>query len=87
MCGRSEKGAQGWGGSTSGIRSEPHIEVRQEAPWTMMYADDIVISGESEEQVENTLEKRNEHPWRQNRGRVCEREGGEDARSRGSQGE
>uniref|UniRef100_A0AAR2JL50 ribonuclease H n=1 Tax=Pygocentrus nattereri TaxID=42514 RepID=A0AAR2JL50_PYGNA len=27
-------------------------EVRQEAPWTMMFADDIIICGESREQVE-----------------------------------
>lgn len=31
--------------------------VRQEAPWTMMFADDIVICGESKEQVEESLEK------------------------------
>uniref|UniRef100_A0A3B4DPZ4 ribonuclease H n=1 Tax=Pygocentrus nattereri TaxID=42514 RepID=A0A3B4DPZ4_PYGNA len=32
-------------------------EVRQEAPWTMMFADDIVICGESREQVEENLER------------------------------
>ncbi|KAK3534487.1 hypothetical protein QTP86_015162, partial [Hemibagrus guttatus] len=32
-------------------------EVRQECPWTMMYADDIVICSESREQVEESLER------------------------------
>ncbi|KAJ8363293.1 hypothetical protein SKAU_G00121240 [Synaphobranchus kaupii] len=32
-------------------------EVRQESPWTMMFADDIVICSESREQVEEILEK------------------------------
>ncbi|KAJ8333822.1 hypothetical protein SKAU_G00411410 [Synaphobranchus kaupii] len=32
-------------------------EVRQESPWTMMFADDIVICSESREQVEDSLEK------------------------------
>ncbi|KAK3550442.1 hypothetical protein QTP86_025682 [Hemibagrus guttatus] len=32
-------------------------EVRQESPWTMMFADDIVICSESREQVEENLEK------------------------------
>ena len=31
-------------------------EVRQESPWTMMFADDIVICSESREQVEEKLE-------------------------------
>ncbi|KAK3515275.1 hypothetical protein QTP70_013499 [Hemibagrus guttatus] len=31
-------------------------EVRQESPWTMMFADDIVICNESREQVEENLE-------------------------------
>ncbi|KAK3549996.1 hypothetical protein QTP86_016957 [Hemibagrus guttatus] len=31
-------------------------EVRQESPWTMMFADDIVICSESREQVEENLE-------------------------------
>ncbi|KAK3506629.1 hypothetical protein QTP70_011149 [Hemibagrus guttatus] len=36
-------------------------EVRQESPWTMMFADDIVICSESREQVEVCAgEKRNE---------------------------
>ncbi|KAK3562732.1 hypothetical protein QTP86_005733 [Hemibagrus guttatus] len=33
-------------------------EVRQESPWTMMFADDIVICSESREQVEENLERR-----------------------------
>ena len=32
-------------------------EVRQESPWTMMFADDIVICSESREQVEVELER------------------------------
>ncbi|KAK3513979.1 hypothetical protein QTP70_000704 [Hemibagrus guttatus] len=32
-------------------------EVRQESPWTMMFADDIVICSESWEQVEENLER------------------------------
>ncbi|KAK3527016.1 hypothetical protein QTP86_006792 [Hemibagrus guttatus] len=32
-------------------------EVRQETPWTMMFADDIVICSESREQVEESLER------------------------------
>ncbi|KAK3530789.1 hypothetical protein QTP70_002822 [Hemibagrus guttatus] len=32
-------------------------EVRQESPWTMMFADDIVICSESREQVEEYLER------------------------------
>ncbi|KAK3557346.1 hypothetical protein QTP70_026574, partial [Hemibagrus guttatus] len=32
-------------------------EVRQESPWTMMFADDIVICSESREQVEENLAK------------------------------
>ena len=27
-------------------------EIREEAPWTMMFADDVVICSESKEQVE-----------------------------------
>ncbi|KAK3554535.1 hypothetical protein QTP70_024436 [Hemibagrus guttatus] len=38
----------------SGTLSE---EVRQESPWTMMFADDIVICSESREQVEESLER------------------------------
>ncbi|KAK3533132.1 hypothetical protein QTP70_008813 [Hemibagrus guttatus] len=32
-------------------------EVRQESPWTMMFADDIVICSKSREQVEENLER------------------------------
>ncbi|KAK3565948.1 hypothetical protein QTP86_023273, partial [Hemibagrus guttatus] len=32
-------------------------EVREESPWTMMFADDIVICSESREQVEENLER------------------------------
>ncbi|KAK3525856.1 hypothetical protein QTP70_010934 [Hemibagrus guttatus] len=32
-------------------------EVRQESPWTMMFADDIVICSESREQVQEKLER------------------------------
>ena len=31
-------------------------EIREEAPWTMMFADDIVICSESKEQVDEKLE-------------------------------
>ena len=31
-------------------------EIREEAPWTMMFADDIVVCSESKEQVEEKLE-------------------------------
>ena len=32
-------------------------EVRQESPWTMMFADDIVICSESRQQLEENLER------------------------------
>ena len=32
-------------------------EVMQESPWNMVFADDIVISSESKEQVERSLER------------------------------
>ena len=40
-------------------------EVREESPWTMMFADDIVICSENREQVEEKIEK-----WRYARERV-----------------
>ena len=33
-------------------------EIREEVPWTTMFADDIVICSESKEQVEEKLESR-----------------------------
>ncbi|KAK3560302.1 hypothetical protein QTP86_006312 [Hemibagrus guttatus] len=48
-------------------------EVRQESPWTMMFADDIVICSESREQVEENLER-----WRfalEKRGMKRQRDG------------
>ncbi|KAK3533182.1 hypothetical protein QTP70_013011 [Hemibagrus guttatus] len=49
-------------------------KVRQESPWTMMFADDIVICSESREQVEENLER-----WRF----VLERRGMKVSRSSG----
>ncbi|KAK3511080.1 hypothetical protein QTP70_030147 [Hemibagrus guttatus] len=49
-------------------------EVRQESPWTMMFADDIVICSESREQVEENLER-----WRF----ALERRGMKVSRSKG----
>ncbi|KAK3549896.1 hypothetical protein QTP86_015522, partial [Hemibagrus guttatus] len=40
-------------------------EVRQESPWTMMFADDIVICSESREQVKENLER-----WRKISARI-----------------
>ncbi|KAK3545622.1 hypothetical protein QTP70_008560 [Hemibagrus guttatus] len=40
----------------SGVMDQLSEEVRQESPWTMMFADDIVICSESREQVEENLE-------------------------------
>ena len=37
-------------------RMTDDIDIREEAPWTMMFADDTVICSESKEQVEEKLE-------------------------------
>ncbi|KAK3514904.1 hypothetical protein QTP70_034585, partial [Hemibagrus guttatus] len=39
------------------VMDQSSEEVRQESPWTMMFADDIVICSESREQVEENLER------------------------------
>ncbi|KAK3574385.1 hypothetical protein QTP86_006574 [Hemibagrus guttatus] len=39
------------------VMDQLSAEVRQESPWTMMFADDIVICSESREQVEENLER------------------------------
>ncbi|KAK3548620.1 hypothetical protein QTP70_015565, partial [Hemibagrus guttatus] len=39
------------------VKDQLSEEVRQESPWTMMFADDIVICSESREQVEENLER------------------------------
>ncbi|KAK3570901.1 hypothetical protein QTP86_029372, partial [Hemibagrus guttatus] len=39
------------------VIDQPSEEDRQESPWTMMFADDIVICSESREQVEENLER------------------------------
>ena len=51
MCGTSDVGVRGEGGTAPGIGFEPLLicmdrladEMRQEAPWTIMFTDDIVI--------------------------------------------
>ncbi|KAK3562874.1 hypothetical protein QTP86_011116 [Hemibagrus guttatus] len=39
------------------VKDQLSEEVRQESPWTMMFADDIVICSESREQVEENMER------------------------------
>ncbi|KAI5627509.1 gastrula zinc finger protein XlCGF28.1-like [Silurus asotus] len=39
------------------LMRDTDYEVRQESPWTVMFVDDIVICGESSEQVEKILER------------------------------
>ncbi|KAK3530487.1 hypothetical protein QTP86_024399 [Hemibagrus guttatus] len=51
VCCRLDRGVQ------SGVMDQLSEEVRQESPWTMMLADDIVICSESREQVEKNLER------------------------------
>ncbi|MCI4393356.1 hypothetical protein PGIGA_G00156440 [Pangasianodon gigas] len=52
-------------------------EVRQESPYTMMFADDIVICSESREQVEENLERwrfgMGWNGWRKVSGVLCDR--------------
>lgn len=51
-------------------------EVREESPWTMMFADEIVICSESREQAEVCAgEKKNECQYKQVKIYACEREG------------
>ena len=52
-------------------------EVRQESPWMMMLADDIVICSESMEQVEENLQR-----WRHMLNRRRMKVGSEDAEDR-----
>ena len=65
MCRRSDGGVRGEGGAASRalspclfalVMDRMTDEIREEAPWTMMFADDIVICSESKEQVEEKLE-------------------------------
>ena len=66
MCGRSDGRVRGEGGLHQAPALSPCLfamvmdwmtdEIREEAPWTMMFADDIVICSESREQVEEKLE-------------------------------
>ena len=61
MCYRCGRGVQGGGGTASRIffakMDRLTDEVRQESPWTVMYADDIVVCSESREQVEEKLQR------------------------------
>ena len=66
MCGRSGGGVRGESGLQQGSALSPCLfamvmdsmadEIREEAPWTMMFADGIVICSESKEQVEEKLD-------------------------------
>ena len=62
-------------------------EIRQEAPWTMMFADDIVICSESKERVEEKLDRRGLIVNRINTGymRVNERQDNGTVRMQGEQ--
>ncbi|KAK3562165.1 hypothetical protein QTP86_030166 [Hemibagrus guttatus] len=53
----SSAGALPPGSYASLVMDQLSEEVRQESPWTMMFADDIVICSESREQVEENLER------------------------------
>ena len=56
MCGRSDGGVRGEGSALSPclfamMMDRMTDEIREEAPWNMMFADDIVICSESKVQV------------------------------------
>ncbi|KAK3543990.1 hypothetical protein QTP70_032748, partial [Hemibagrus guttatus] len=55
----NERGKKSRRGELCGTKMMDQLseEVRQESPWTMMFADDIVICSESREQVEQNLER------------------------------
>ena len=65
-CCMSDGGVRGEDGLHEGSALSPCLfamvidrmtdEIREEAPWTMMFADDIVICSERKEQVEEKLE-------------------------------
>ncbi|KAK3507345.1 hypothetical protein QTP70_014832 [Hemibagrus guttatus] len=62
---RCDRGVQSGGGTASSfspflfaiVLDQLSEEVRQESPWTMMFAVDIVLCSESREQVEQNLER------------------------------
>ena len=62
MCSRRDGGVRGEGRTAPMIGFEPLFvctmtdEIREDAPWTMMFADDIMSCSESKEHVEEKLE-------------------------------
>lgn len=64
--------AEGGGGSRGSalrpfllaMRMNRTDEIREESPWTAVFADDIVVSSESREQVEENLEVEVDGPWK-----------------------